>query len=193
MTTPTFKDKKDAKIALFFALIAKLITMVYVVNVYFIGIVLLNEIWFVVGMCICIFDLKLSEKNFVGIVLGVIFIILSIIVYNYSIDYSIIPFILGMIACIAVVLSIASNERKISKSKLINMFAKYTMPIFLMHTLFAAPIRVILMKIGITNSLMHVVIGLVVSFIGPIIAAIIMEKVKWLEVLIYPGKVIKIN
>ena len=68
--------------------------------------------------------------------------------------------------------------------------AKYTMTIFLMHTLFAAPLRSILMKIGVTNAVIHVVLGLGISFAGPIVAAWIMKKTKWLEFFLYPNKFI---
>ena len=69
--------------------------------------------------------------------------------------------------------------------------AKYTMPIFLMHTLFAAPVRSILMKAGIENAAVHVVLGLGISFAGPIIAAWIMKKTKWLEFFLYPIAILK--
>lgn len=70
--------------------------------------------------------------------------------------------------------------------------AKYTMPIFLMHTLFTAPVRIVLMKMGLTNSIIQIVLGLIISFIGPICAAIVLEKTKYLEFVIYPNKVIKL-
>ena len=70
--------------------------------------------------------------------------------------------------------------------------AKYTMPIFVMHTLFAAPVRIVLMKMGLTNSIIQIVIGLAISFIGPICTAIVLEKTKYLEFVIYPNKVIKL-
>ena len=64
------------------------------------------------------------------------------------------------------------------------------MPIFLMHTLFAAPIRSVLLKMGVTNAVVHVVLGLSISFAGPIIATLIMKKTKWLEFFLYPNKII---
>ena len=67
------------------------------------------------------------------------------------------------------------------------------MPIFLMHTLFAAPLRTLLFKFGIENAVIHVTLGIAISFAGPIIAAVIMEKSKWLEFFLYPGKFIKIK
>jgi len=67
------------------------------------------------------------------------------------------------------------------------------MPIFLMHTLFAAPLRSVLMKVDIENAVIHVVLGLGVSFAGPIIAAWIMKKTKRLEFFLYPVDYIKRN
>ena len=62
-----------------------------------------------------------------------------------------------------------------------------------MHTLIAAPFRIILLKFGIKAFGVHLVIGLVASFIGPILAMIIMEKIKPLDFLVYPGRYIKIK
>lgn len=72
-----------------------------------------------------------------------------------------------------------------------DFLAKYTMPIFLMHTLFAAPLRSVLLKVGVTNAVAHVVLGLGISFAGPIIAAWIMKKTKWMEFFLYPNKLIR--
>ena len=65
------------------------------------------------------------------------------------------------------------------------------MPIFLMHTMFAASTRAVLLKLGIGSSVIHVVLGLGISFVGPIIAAWIMKKTKWLEFFLYPNKFVK--
>ena len=67
------------------------------------------------------------------------------------------------------------------------------MPVFLMHTIFAAGVRVVLMKIGINQWYIHIPVGLIITFIGPAIVAIIMHKTKFLEIFIYPTRVIKIN
>lgn len=61
------------------------------------------------------------------------------------------------------------------------------MPIFLMHTIFAAGTRVVLVKMNISNVFIHISLGLCVSFIGPIISAIIMHKSKYLEFFINPS------
>jgi hypothetical protein len=71
--------------------------------------------------------------------------------------------------------------------------AEYTMPIFLMHTLFAVSLRTLLLKLGVQNAAIHVALEITISFVGPIIAAWIMKKSKWLEFFLYPGKFVKIR
>lgn len=86
----------------------------------------------------------------------------------------------------AVILLVAGLEEK--SGKMMDFLAKYTMPIFLMHTLFAAPMRSVLLKLDIGFFMIHVVLGLGISFVGPIIAAWFMKKTKWLEFFLYPNK-----
>lgn len=142
-------------------------------------------------MSICAFDVRLKGRKVQGTILGLLFIILSIVVYMAKISGSMISFVMGLLACVAVILMVADFEEKFNRG--IDFLAKYTMPIFLMHTLFAAPMRSILIKTGIENAVIHVVLGLGVSFAGPIIAAWIMKKTKWLEFFLYPNKALKRN
>lgn len=115
--------------------------------------------------------------------------ILSIVVYTAEIDGSAISFAMGLLACVAVIMLVADFEEKFGKG--LDFLAKYTMPIFLMHTLFAAPMRSVLLKVGLENAVAHVVLGIGISFAGPIIAAWIMKKTKWLEFFLYPNKVLQ--
>ena len=118
-----------------------------------------------------------------------LFIILSIMVYTVEISSSAVYFVMGVLACVAVIMMVEGFEEKFGRD--MEFIAKYTMPIFLMHTLFAAPLRSVLIKIGIESAVIHVVLGLVISFAGPIIAAWIMKKSKWLEFFLYPNKFIR--
>lgn len=115
--------------------------------------------------------------------------ILSGVVYTAEISGSASSFIMGLLACVAVILMVAGFEEKFGRG--MDFLAKYTMPIFLMHTLSAAPLRSVLMKVGIENAVVHVVLGLGISFAGPITAAWIMKKTKWLEFFLYPNKFIR--
>lgn len=130
-------------------------------------------------MCIGAFGWKLKTQ--VSGVLGVIFFVLSVPLAN--VDSGWISFALGVIACVAVI-GVVKGWRTENSIWL----SKYTMPIFVMHTLSAAPLRAVLLKVGVNNAVVHVILGIAISFIGPIIAAEIMKKTTCLEFFLYPGK-----
>lgn len=158
--------------------------------------ILSNEIWFVIGMCLSVFEFKkylLKKSLGISIATGVIFLLLSIWVYMIGLNHGVISFLLGLLACFSVVTLMAKIYENRGQSAAFGTLAKYTMPIFLMHTLFAAPLRTVLFKVGIQNAVIHVTLGIAISFIGPMIAAIIMKKSKWLEFFLYPGKFIKMK
>lgn len=189
LVTPTFNSVKAAAVGLVVALAAKSLILTGGYSVYAVSTVLSNEIWFVLGMSICAFNVQLKGRKVQGMICGVLFIILSIMVYTAEISSSAVSFAMGLLACVAVIMMVAGFEEKFGRG--MEFIAKYTMPIFLMHTLFAAPMRSILMKIGIENAVIHVVLGLGISFAGPIMAAWIMKKTKWLEFFLYPNKFIR--
>lgn len=190
LITPTFSSVKSAKIGLAVAIIAKFfVLMGWETGINAVYTVLTNEIWFVLGMCISVFNVQIQDKKWQGAILGVSFLGLSAFVYIVGIQYSIVSFALGLMACVAIIFLIAGFEGK--TGKVMNFLAKYTMPIFLMHTLSAASIRSILLKVGIENAAVHMVLGLGVSFLGPIVVAWVMKKSRWIEFFLYPNKFIR--
>ena len=188
LVTPTFSSVKATVVGLIVALAAKALILTgggY--SVYAVSTVLSNEIWFVLGMSIYTFNVQLKGRKVQGTILGLLFVILSVVVYAAGISGGAISFIMGLLACVAVILMVTDFEEKLGRG--MDFLAKYTMPIFLMHTLFAASLRSVLLKVGVTNAVAHVVLGLGISFAGPIIATWIMKKSKWLEFFLYPNKV----
>ena len=160
LVTPTFANAKMASVGLIIAFAAKLLVLGGGTGIYAVSTVLTNEIWFVLG--------------------------LSIAVHTANVQNVAVSFTLGLMACTATILLVAAHEDK--SGKVMEFLAKYTMPIFLMHTLFAAPMRSVLLKMGITNAVVHVVLGLGISFAGAIVAAWVMKKTKRLEFFLYPNK-----
>lgn len=190
LVTPTFSTVKMASVGLAATIVAKVcILMGGGTGVYAVSTVLTNEIWFVLGMSICVFNVQLRGKKLQGTVIGLLFLGLSIAVHMANVQNLAVSFVLGLTACIAVILLVAAHEDKSGKA--MRFLAKYTMPIFLLHTLFAAPMRSVLLKIGVTNAVAHIGLGLGVSFAGPIVAAWIMKKTKWLEFFLYPNKLMR--
>lgn len=129
LVTPTFCGIKMAAAGLLVALVAKLLILTggrY--SIYAVSTVLSNEIWFVLGMSICAFDVQLKSKKIFGIACCLLFVILSVIVYVLNVHVSAVSFVLGLIACTAVILLVVSYEEKISR--VLDFLAKYTIPIF---------------------------------------------------------------
>ena len=196
LITPTFRNRSMAMIGLIITLAFKALGIFGGYGVQAISYILSNEIWFVIGMCLSVLEFKkylLKRSLITPIATGVIFLLLSVWVYMIGIDHGVISFLLGLLACFSVVTLMAKIYENRGQSAAFGTLAKYTMPIFLMHTLFAAPLRTVLFKLGIQNAVIHVVLGIAISFIGPMIAAIIMKKSKWLEFFLYPGKFIKMK
>ena len=196
LITPTFRNRSIAMIGLIIALAFKTLGIFGGDGVQVISYILSNEIWFVIGMCLSVFEFKkylLKKSLSIPIATGGIFLLLSIWVYMIGLHYGVISFLLGLLACFSVVTLMAKIYENRGQSAAFGTLAKYTMPIFLMHTLFAAPLRTVLFKLGIQNAVIHVLLGIAISFIGSMIAAIIMKKTKWLEFFIYPRKFIKMK
>ena len=187
--TPTFSNVKMATLGMIVALAAKVLFLIDVDSIYVISTVLSNEIWFVLGMCICAFNVYIKGRKVQGMIAALLFVALSIVVYMMDIQSNTVSFAMGLLACVAVILLITDFEKSFSRG--MGFLTKYTMPIFLMHTLFAAPVRAVLLKFGIENVAIHVILGLVISFVGPIIVSWIMEKIKWLEFILYPNRLLQ--
>lgn len=195
--TPTFKEKRIAAFGLVVSLAFKVLNLIVGGHLIpALSYIFANEVWFVVGMCMSVIKFQKYIKRAslqIPIFLGAVFIFLSIVVYKFNLVNGLISFLLGILACCSIVMIIWMIYEYRNQSKLFEILANYTMPIFLMHTLFAAPLRTILLKIGVHNAMMHVFLGIAISFIGPIIATKIIEKLKWPEFFLYPGKFIKIK
>lgn len=193
MITPTFKNKKSACCGLLIALGFKVISIIGWSSAYALSITLANEVWFVIGMCLCVVDVErffnMKKCCYLGIAAMIVFTIGSVVYWQGT--RGILSFVLGLLACVAVVFLFGYFCKR--DARRVWPVAKYTMPIFLMHTIFAAALRSILLKIGITNAVLHVILGLAISFLGPIITAKVMHYFKWMEFFVYPIKLIEVR
>lgn len=187
LITPTFKNAKAASVAVGVAAIMKIAENTVGCRPYFVQIVLANEIWFVLGMMF-VFISRKNLKQLWGLILVGLFGVLSVLALILDWNNGFVSFTITLVAVTGfVLLFVHANQT----NRVLQFFSKYTMPIFLMHTLFAAPTRAVLMKLGVVAWSIHVVIGITISIVGPIIAMIIMQKSFWLEFFINPWKVLR--
>lgn len=198
LLTPTFSSSKKAGYGLLAALSMKLLSFFKIIKIHALVLLLNNEIWFVIGMCLCLTEFKsvyLNQKwRNISIFSGVLFLVSSVFVtYIKGITLSIVTFLCSIIACFSIIIFIMYVFRYNIQTKAFGFLSKFTLPIFLMHTIFAATTRSMLLKLGIQNQFVHMVLGLLISVFGPIAAALVMEKFKWLTFVLYPNRVIKLK
>ncbi|WP_026522040.1 acyltransferase family protein [Butyrivibrio sp. VCB2001] len=151
-----------------------------------------NWIWFILGMA-CAYGMIKLANSIVGIILLIIFILGSVLLFAKNICFAGEEFVLGLIVCYSILCIIFNLYKDGKQNRIFGFAARYTMPVFLMHTIFAAPLRSVLIKAGITNLAVHIVAGIVISFAGPIVAMIVMEKLKPLDFVVYPMKYIRFS
>ena len=185
--TPTVNSTRGAVVMAVLALLAKVAKIIggyTVLQIYAVSNFTASWIWFVLGMMIAVVGTERLRQRGPGFLFAIAFFGLSILLYKNENGW--IAFGLGLFACTAV-LMIAVGMRE---NQVLNIAATYTMPIFLMHTLFAAPVRTVLMKVGMSNGAVHVAAGIVISFFGPVVAMKILQVIK-LDWLVYPGRLPK--
>lgn len=195
LVTPVTRNIRGITVAVAVACIGKAMSISGmagdVAPPFFISTLLANEIWFVTGMGVARFCLqeRLGKKE---TLLGLAFLPLSAIVYVWRLG-QIAEFCLGMLACLCVVSGSIWFGRVVACSRLFQLCRDETMPIYLMHTICAAPIRIMLLKAGVISSAPHVALGLAACFIGPSFAMWLMEKLRPLDFVVYPNRYIKLT
>jgi len=71
---------------------------------------------------------------------------------------------------------------------LLNFINKYSFQIYLLHTIFTAGTRIILLRLNITQWWIHVLLGTVLGLAFSVLAAEIAKKVKFLNFFFFPSK-----
>lgn len=180
------KSKKNVLICM---LILKLISFFYVPNVYFIKVIMMQGIYFYIG---CVIQLYKSGEWWKKIIFGLVYVISSIAIYinKKKINdfmYFNMECIMGIIGTVGMLYIFYSKNN----IYLFKTFRNFTFEIYLMHTIFAAGIRIVLLKIGIVNYIIHLVFGIISSIYIPVIISVISKKIKFSQIVFYPVNTIK--
>lgn len=199
LITPTAKNKKSAGIlfavsAVFFTVAVATLKYFYHYELYvqLIYTTVSYLIWFTLGILLASINTEKIFSPFAVlsfIASGVLTYLILIKKISAGTGLSL---IIDILACYGVIGFIGWLYKKNKQTPVFGFLSKYTMPIFLMHTIFAAGIRAVLLKINITNSAVHILAGLAASIVLPVIAQLIMDKIH-LDIIIYPLRYIKIG
>lgn len=197
LLTPTFTKPISAFVIVGLALGAKGVSLLFGgVGIYAADTLCSYWLWFAVGMLLSYVKApktlrKQKGAQLVGIALLVLFFVGSFAVIARNVSSGIVGFIFGICGCSAVVVVAITAKFTDTSRKVVRWMSDYTMPVYLMHTIFTAGMKSVLLKFGVTNAAIYIVSGLVISFAGPILVGFILKKLKWAEFILYPGKFIK--
>ena len=185
-----FKNNKN--IVLFIFAILKIISIFIIPNIYFIKSIMMYGFYFYLGAFIKIDEKNDNNKNYLIIMLPLLFFILAIVFYLFKgvINGIIIKYI-EILFAIAGIFVVTYLFKYVNKSKFFDTYKKYTLHIFLMHTIFAAGIRIVMYNIGIYNYFVHLIIGLLFSIYIPVLVGIISDKIGITNFFFYPLKTIE--
>lgn len=153
-----------------------------------------HAVWFVLGMLLA----RRCRPGFApparyGLLSGVaaaVFLALSVVRYQTGMGGPLWAPLLCLLGIAMVLLPMAGYYHTHTQNRFWGLLARYTLPIYLMHTLCAAPLRVLLNRLGIHQAPVHLLAGLFFSFAGPIFAAWVAEKLRWPLFFLYPNRVL---
>lgn len=76
-------------------------------------------------------------------------------------------------------------------SRFLDFINKYSFQIYLLHTIFTAGIRIVLLRLNITEWWIHVPVGTIIGIVFSVLAAIIAKKVGFLNFFFFPTKIFR--
>lgn len=192
---PCLKNKKQAAVLLTASVATRAVYLVLAYNSvsvpYPIKSTLGRMIWFALGIFLAfnIIDLKAIYSKITMAVFFAAAIALSIYYYRELNGDLIIQTIIGVLFVVAI-LVLSQNLRISFIEKLSFKFSEYFMPVYVMHTIFSAGVRILLLRLGVQSPIIHIICGLIAGFIIPIAVYEIAKKISPLLFFIYPKKAI---
>ena len=148
-----------------------------------------NQIWYVLGS-LWAFKGFVPKKSHV-IALAAVFLAGNTAVFFGGIDHAVCDELLTFTGIMAAAgaFRIWTSGGNMSLPR--KLAARHLLPIYLLHTICAAGIRIVLLRLGVEGFGIHLVMGLVFSFAVPIACAEIACRVRILNILFYPVKTIR--
>ena len=166
-------------------------------NIYAIDIVMEYAIYFYLGVILNnIINLSFELKNI--IIMLVVFVFLANLYCYYKLNnvlniniLNIAEFFLAIFGVLTIILFLKYLFQHKHKIKILDFVSRYTFPIYLMHTIFSAGIRILTLKLNIVNFYFHFILGFFAGIIGPILITKLLEKSGFGLFVLYPLKTIK--
>ena len=116
------------------------------------------------------------------IVTGVVFVILN------KIEAPFIKEIMILFGIYSSIMFISILQNCKAMARFLDFVNKYSFQIYLLHTIFTAGTRIILLRLNITQWWIHILLGTAIGLAFSVLAAVIAKKVKCLNFFFFPSK-----
>ncbi|GHV12237.1 hypothetical protein AGMMS49938_04370 [Fibrobacterales bacterium] len=145
------------------------------------------NLWFVLGMAFCFFGMvKATVPWKVVALLGLFLPVSAILAYSGFITTGLRPLLTLWGVAFSVFLFLKCSKENWFPQNTVKWLAKWTMPIFLLHTICAAPFRALLLKQGIYSVELHWIVGIAASLVLPIAIGWVAERSVYLNFFFAP-------
>lgn len=195
---PCVNSKKQAWILFAVSVLFKIIYNICYIKMiappYIITSILGRMIWFAGGMLLSFYADKINDMRFFkpfSLVLIAAATVLSAVFFRQTSDSEIVKTVVGILFTAGAVLAAICFETPKTRN-LVQKLTPYFMPVFLMHTIFAAGVRILLLRFGIDNIFVHIVLGIPAGFLIPCIIYKVCEKIPVFMFFIYPNKTVNL-
>ena len=116
------------------------------------------------------------------IITGIIFILLK------KIEAPFIKEIMILFGIYSSIMFISILQNCKAMARFLDFVNKYSFQIYLLHTIFTAGTRIILLRLNITQWWIHILLGTAIGLAFSVLAAVIAKKVKFLNFFFFPAK-----
>ncbi len=151
--------------------------------------------YFYLGTLYCRHHDKLSLKkekvqNSLVILLGFIALFVSLYQFEWGEMYSIIEFFMAVLSIYLLICFFEGREDK-QKNPFLDIIAKYSFQIYLLHTMVTAAVRILLCKMGIVSQIPQFVLGWGLGLGITLFVAWVCEKTIVLNIFFFPERTIR--
>lgn len=190
--TPMLKTERAANGCLLASLVLKIVVCIPACNSAIpipISYLFQHQIWYVLGSLWAY--KKITVRKWLVAVFAVTFVTVSTAAFIRGFENAFLDILLtftGVVATAELCRLITGKTKMFIGWKLV---AKYMLQIYLLHTIFAAGIRIVLLKLGINSFWIHLPFGIVFSIVPAVVCGLIADRIKFLNVFFYPVKTIR--
>ncbi|MGL4875106.1 MAG: acyltransferase family protein [Clostridium sp.] len=191
-------SKLNTKIILLIALSLTILSNIFTIKIVFISTTFQNILYFYIG-CI-LFEIFNYEKYFklkklllkFNVLLFFVYIVTNILYFNLSKSIFISNIFIGIILAISASIFIINIFYKYNKNnKVLITMGKLSLPIYLMHIILTAGIRIIFIKLGLNNFIIQISVGILLGILIPILIYKLITRIKVFDFMFNPNKYLK--